>query len=37
VGTAGDIDGDGHAEVIVGAYGYGEWTGRAYIPCTVKE
>jgi hypothetical protein len=37
VGTAGDIDGDGHAEAIVGAYGHGEWTGRAYVPCTVKE
>ena len=34
VGTAGDVDGDGLAEVIVGAYGYAEWTGRAYLPCT---
>jgi hypothetical protein len=36
VGTAGDIDGDDHGEVLVGAYGYGEWTGRAYSPCTVE-
>jgi len=34
VGTAGDVDGDGRAEVIVGAYGYGDWTGRAYVLCT---
>jgi hypothetical protein len=34
VGTAGDIDGDGHADVIIGAYGHNEWTGRAYVPCT---
>ena len=37
VGTAGDIDGDGRAEVIAGAYGYGEWTGRAYVPCTTDD
>ena len=37
VGTAGDIDGDGNAEVIVGAYGHGEWTGQAYVPCTVEN
>lgn len=37
VGTAGDVDGDGHAEVIAGAYGYGEWTGRAYVPCTIGD
>ena len=37
VGTAGDIDGDGYAEVIAGAYGYDEWTGRAYVPCTTED
>jgi hypothetical protein len=37
VGMAGDVDGDGHMEVLVGAYGYGEWTGRAYVPCTLGD
>jgi hypothetical protein len=37
VGTAGDVNGDGHAEVIAGAYGYGDWTGRAYVPCTFGD
>jgi hypothetical protein len=32
VGTAGDVDGDGHVEVIVAAYGYGDWTGQACVP-----
>jgi hypothetical protein len=34
VSTAGDVDGDGQAEVIIGAYGHHNWTGRAYVPCT---
>jgi hypothetical protein len=33
VGTAGDVDGDGQSELIVGAYGYGEWAGRVYVSC----
>ena len=33
VGTAGDVNGDGRAEMIAGAYGYNEWTGRAYVLC----
>jgi len=36
VGTAGDVGGDGQVEVIVGAYGYGGWTGRAHVPCTSR-
>jgi hypothetical protein len=32
VGAAGDVDGDGHGEVIIGAYGYGDWTGRLCVP-----
>ena len=31
VSTAGDVNGDGYADVIVGAYRYSSNTGRAYI------
>jgi hypothetical protein len=31
VGTAGDVNGDGYDEIIIGAYHYKEFTGRAYI------
>jgi hypothetical protein len=31
VATAGDMNGDGYADVIVGAYGLNSWQGRAYV------
>ena len=31
VASAGDVDVDGHDDVIVGAWKYGNWTGRAYV------
>jgi hypothetical protein len=31
VGTAGDVSGDGYADFIVGAIGYDNYTGRAYV------
>ena len=31
VATAGDVDGDGYADLIIGAFGYLSYTGRAYV------
>ena len=31
VATAGDVNGDGYDDVIVGAEAYDDWTGRAYV------
>ncbi len=31
VGTAGDVNGDGYDDIIVGALAYNHWTGRVYV------
>jgi hypothetical protein len=31
VGTAGDVNGKGHADLVIGACGYDNYTGRAYL------